>query len=115
MAANLLLCLAIVTVVYGWYRIDFRVPASLPISARAPRVMVQLGGWVVIVLLCGYSLGGMIGGNTQVAKFPRVIYAHRDVDPGLFWRQIALQTGAGLFVGLSLIGLARARSHTSAT
>jgi hypothetical protein len=108
-----LLAVVIVGAVYAWSRVGFRVPGFLRVPARVPRTVVLLGGWAVIVLVSGYSLGDAIGGHTQIAKSPTVRYAIREREPGVFWRQIALQTVVGLLFGSALVGLARARPQSS--
>lgn len=101
------MCSAWLAVTYAWYRVEYRVPHALRRFANAPRVLIQIGGWVVLLVVLMYSLGGIVGDVTQISQEP-VRYAHRVNEAVLFWTQIVQQTAAGFLFGGGLIALGRA-------
>ena len=101
------MCSAWLAVTYTWYRIEYRVPRALQRFANVPRVLIQLGGSVVVVVVLMYSVGGILGSKTQVSKNP-VRYAHRVDDAAVFWAQIARQMTTAVVFGGALIALGRA-------
>jgi hypothetical protein len=113
--ANTLLCLGIAALAYAWSRLGFRLPGALRVPPRLPHRAVRVGGWAIILLVSAYSLGGVIGGRTQIARSPVVLYASRHTQPGLFWLQIAWQLGVGLLVGGALVRLSRAQGDPTLT
>ncbi|HZG44026.1 MAG TPA: hypothetical protein VEY93_13810 [Longimicrobium sp.] len=109
-ADNLFLAIAIVAAAYSWYRVDFRTPRLLPLSARAPRLVLAAVGWALVVWVTAVSVGGMLGGRTQVAQ-SGVRYASVELEPGRFWREIVLQTLVFAGTGAILIILSRRPSR----
>lgn len=111
MPQNTFLTLAIVIVAYMWYRTDFVWPRMLRSVTPAPRSLLRITGWTVIAIIVMHSIGDLIGGRTQIAdSAPH--YARRELQPWLFWRQLAWQLGLGVFLGASCIRLGRARLST---
>lgn len=106
--ANLVLAVALVGLLLAWRRGSFQVPSRVRAALSSPSSIATLAGVAVALLTVGYSIGDVVGGRTQVSKNP-VQYAtrlrgadahHSDlIDAGRFWRQVLLQTGAGLTIG----------------
>ncbi len=118
--ANLLLAVTILGLFLAWRRTSFRLPAQVRMALSSPRKISALAGFVVVFVTVGYSIGDVLSGRTQVSKSP-VKYAtrllgpeahqHDLVDPARFWRQVLLQTGAGMAVGVTTIALSRVRQN----
>lgn len=89
-------------------------------ALSSPLKIATLAGFIVVTVTLGYSIGDVLSGRTQVSKSPvqyatrlqgRQAHHHDLVDSGRFWRQVLLQTGAGLTVGATIIALSRLRKN----
>jgi hypothetical protein len=120
--ANFLLVGAVLALLLVWRRTSFRVPLHVRTALSSPSRIATVAGVAVVLITLGYSIGDVLAGRTQVSKSP-VQYAtrlqgaeahHHDlVDSGRFWRQVLLQTGAGLTVGATIIALSRLRKNAA--
>lgn len=99
---NLPLAFIIVGAAYGWYRLGFRTPKALGLSAHRPRQILVVCGWILIIGVMVKSVGGLFGDQrVQIANSGKM-YAYRSREPGLFWGEIA---GELLLVGGTGIAL----------
>lgn len=117
--ANLLLAASLVGLAVAWRRTSFWLPGPVALPLPWRTRLLSVAGWLVIVLVTGFSLGDVLGGRTQISRSP-VRYAtrlraadahvHDLPDAGSFWRQVALQSSVGLLVGIAFIRLSAAPS-----
>jgi hypothetical protein len=109
---NLFLGVMIVVCAYAWYRIDFRTPAVMRLSASLPRRALVLCGWLMVIGITARSVGSLFGdGRVQIARTGQM-YAYRTREPGHFWGEIA---GDLLLVGgTGAVLIALGRRHARA-
>ncbi len=115
---NILLAVAIVLAAFAWRRTGFWLPRFMPLAPSVRRRILMSGGWLILVVAVGYSVGDIVSGRTQVSKAP-VQYAtrlqgadahHHDVqNAARFWLQVLLQCGVGVMVGVALIAASGVR------
>ena len=106
MVQNTFLALALGIIAYLWSRAGFYLPRPLRSLVPAPRKVLNFSGWLIILVISLYSVGDLIGGKTQISdSAPH--YARRDLQPWLYWRQIAWQLGLAFLAGGTFLRLAR--------
>jgi hypothetical protein len=94
-----------------WSRNDFRMPRLLPVPPHSIRRLLVAVGWFLVVAVVIRSVGGQFGDARVAIANSGQMYAHRGLEPLLFWGQIVgeliLVGGTGAF--LILLGRRPAR------
>jgi hypothetical protein len=108
---NLPLAIAILAGAYVWYRMGFRTPRVLRLSAHTPRRTLVVVGWALVATVAIKSVGALFGdGRVQIRQSGRQ-YAYRAQEPLVFWGEIAGELLLVGGTGAGLVALGRWRAH----
>jgi hypothetical protein len=101
LAQNTPLALAINVGALMWSRSDFRMPRRLPLPQHTIRRVFVAIGWFLVVAVVIRSIGGQFGDARVAIASSGQMYAHRALEPQLFWGQIVVELilvgGTGAF------------------